>query len=290
MAGRTIRLTDSEFDRIIRESVSGVLDDGPDPSDVVDINAIPVEVLRKAYIDYRLIPNSVMYGDRLHEPNTIKEAVGDIALPDQVVHDITAKYMLPPMFVRKVEHYHKIYIYVVTALIGKNAEMIEDDMGKLGYFLSRKGEIVNVDGMQYQVLQFEPSSQLQEDITDLVKSRYDVLFHWTPAYCVEGIMARGLVPSRSNELFKYPPRTYLMTGDANMHDLTYLGIQLCAANTDERNDGMYALILVTGVRNLDDSIRFFWDPNSNIGIYTEQPIPSGHTRLLNIVRLAPDMR
>ena len=161
MAGRTIRLTDSEFDRIIRESISGVLDDGPDPSDVVDINAIPVDMLRKAYFDYRLIPNSVMYGDRLHEPNTIKEAVCDIALPDQVVHGIRSKYMLPPMFVRKVEHHHKIYIYVITALVGKNAAMIEDDMGKLGYFLSRRGEIVNVSGMKYQVLQFEPLSQLQ---------------------------------------------------------------------------------------------------------------------------------
>lgn len=288
MAKQIIRLTESELKKIVLESAKRVLNESS-LADEIDITQIPIEILRQGYFDYRLIPQSTMYGNTLYEPATITEAVGDILPPDTVVNNIISKYHLPQQLVVKIEHYHKIYVYAITACIGENDKIIEDDMNKMGYFIGARGEVVKIQDMRFQTLQFEPSSQLQEDITDLVKSKFDVLYHWTPSYCVEGIQREGLIPSHKNEAFNYPPRTYLMEGNSSDEQMWNLGQQLCIKNNNPNNNGMYSLIIVD-IKNLDDSIRFFYDPNSEIGIYTEQPIPNDRIQVGKTVQFVKNLR
>lgn len=288
MAKQIIRLSENELKKIVLESIKRVLNEGSLVDDI-DITKIPIENLRQAYFDYRLVPQSMMYGNVLNEPTRISEAVNDILPPDTVVNNIVKKYGIPQRFVFKVEHYHKIYVYVITACIGQNDKLIEDDMNKMGYFLGARGKIVQIENMKFQTLQFEPSSQMQEDVTDLVKSKFDVLYHWTPSYCIEGIQREGLIPSHKNEAFDYPPRTYLIEGNSSDEQMWNLGQQLCIKNNNPNNNGNYNLLIVD-IENLDDSIRFFYDPNSEIGIYTEQPIPNDRIQVGKTVRFVKNLR
>ena len=288
MAKQIIRLTENELKKIVLESVKRVLNESS-LVDEIDITQIPIEILRQGYFDYRLVPQSMMYGNVLYEPATITEAVKDILPPDTVVNNIVQKYGIPQRLVLKIEHYHKIYVYVITACIGQNDKLIEDDMNKMGYFLGAKGEIVEIEDMRFQTLQFEPSSQLQEDITDLIKSKFGILYHWTPSYCIEGIQREGLIPSHKNEVFDYPPRTYLMEGDSSDEQMWGLGQQLCIQNNNPNNNGVYNLLIVD-IENLDNNIRFFYDPNSEIGIYTEQTIPNDKIQIGRTVHFVKRLR
>ena len=51
-----------------------------------------------------------------------------------------------------------------------------------------------------------------------------------------------------------------------------LGNLLCKINTDSRNNGNYVLLRIN-MKNIDNNIHFYYDPNSEIGVYTEQTIP-----------------
>lgn len=284
MAKRLIRLSESELYRAIRDGVKRAITGSSHLAVPIDIKSIPIDILRQGYFDYRLVPVTAMYGDPLRNPIDIKEAINDIADPDDVVNSIVKKYGIPHRLVLKVEHYHKIYVYSITALIGINDSLIEDDMEKMGYFLSARGQVVVIQGMRFQALQFEPSSQLQEDATDIIKNKYELLFHWTPSYNIDSIMANGIIPCHRNAKFSYPPRTYLIEGDASDEKRIFLGRMLCASNNDERNNGEYALLSVS-IGGLGDGVRFFYDPNSEIGIYTEQEIPSSVVTLESIEQL-----
>lgn len=253
-----------------------------------DITSISKESLEKCYKDLRLEPVSVLYGDPLSEPNYIKEAVKDSFPPDDALKRILRKYNLPDDCGKVIEHYHNIFVYVVVADIGENEKLIEADMDKLGYFLGYS-KIQIIDGKKYVILQFEPTCQLQDDITDEIKKKFDCLFHWTPSYNVDDIMRFGLKPSKGNRRFNYPLRCYLISGDSSKHQLFYLGQQLCLSNDDERNDGKYSLLSID-ISDLDDKIRFYYDPNSEIGIFTEKSIPANKIYVCNEIRFKTELK
>lgn len=285
MAKKLIRLTENDLVGVIKSAVKKLLGENKKwLNDDIDITKIPVEILKRGYFDYRLAPSSCYYGNILNEPVTIKEAIAKIYPPDTVAELIVGKYNIPPQLVVRTEHFHHVFVYVITALIGVNDKLVEDDMGKLGYFLARRGQITEVENMKFQALQFEPQSQLQKDVTDEVKSKYNELLHWTPVYNVESILKNGLVPNSKNSVFNYPLRTYLMEGDSTKEQIMFLGRLLCLANASANNNGQYALLAVN-INGLNESIRFFYDPNSEIGIYTEQPIEGDRIKVKEVANL-----
>ena len=286
MAKKIIRITEND----IKEMVVGVLKttleetnqdanqeiNGPDD---IDVSKLSIEDLKQIYRDLRLPLVQTSYDDVLNAPTKINEAYGDLLPPDNVVDMIVKKYALPPASAIKREANHKVYIYLIVGCIGINDILIEEDMKKVGYFLGHKSDPQTINGMTFQVLQFEPTSQMQVDVTDEIESKFDVLFHWTPQYSLQGILENGLTPSHKNAKFNYPPRVYLMNG-SDKNKLIALGQSLCSANQDKRNNGKYSLLAVM-LPLKDDSIRFFYDPNSEIGIYTEQKIPKEAIKLVD---------
>ena len=237
----------------------------------IDISKINIEALRRQYRDLRLTPIPVTF-DYLSFPYIIKEAYGDILAPDAVITKIMQKYKLDKQFVSKLESYNKIAIYIVIAQIGDNVELIKADMEKMGYFLSVMLDSVNIQGMGFVELKFEPFSYMQSDETDAIKAKYDILYHWTPEYNLPAICANGLIPSHKNKLFNYPPRTYLIKGDCDDNEMISLGQKLCVINKTPENNGVYVLLAVD-IKNIGDGIKFYYGPNSEMGIYTEQDIP-----------------
>lgn len=251
-----------------------------DENIMFDLGELQVSLadLKQITRDLRLTPTSASFDDRLCDEFPIMEAVNDILPPDEVIHKICQKWNLASNCAIKLEKPHKISVYLIIAKIGENEKLIEDDMKRLGYFLGWSKEI-SLMGVPYLKLQFEPYCQLQEDITDEIKGKYKALYHWTPNYNVESIMRGGLVPNHQNSMFNFPPRTYLIATEPNSREMFVLGQKLCLKNENLKNNGDYTLLQVD-TAGLNDNIRFYYDPNSSIAIYTEQLITKEHIKVL----------
>ena len=273
----------------IKESLEKLLTEKSSFVCNIDIHSIPIEELKSIYRDFRLDAIPTCYGDKLYSKCKIKEAYGDFIEPDDAIKRIAKKYDLPPHAYGIKEAYNKVYVYVVTAIIGINDKLIEEDMNSLGYFLGVKGDISVIDGMTFRILQFEPSSQLQKDVTDEVKSENKFLYHWTPRYFLKSALENGLIPIHLNKKYNFPPRVYLIKQNYDDDKLFALGQELSFYNKDSRNNGDYGLIKID-ISNIDGSIRFFYDPNSEIGIYTEQPIPSNLLKIERIIKFHTSLR
>lgn len=270
------KLSRNNLHKILEESLDIILrsntpEKGFDVNSI-DISKIDIGILKQAYVDLRLVPTRITYDNPLTICSNITETKRDILPPDHVVDLIIQKYHLNQQLVQKMEASNKISIYIINACIGNNDDLIEADMKKMGYYLGVRGDIQNIQGMLFQVLQFEPYSQIQNDETSNIKNKYDCLYHWTPEHCVNNILQKGLIPNHQNQRFNYPDRIYLMKGDTNFSDMMKLGNLLCKINTDSRNNGNYVLLRIN-MKNIDNNIHFYYDPNSEIGVYTEQTIP-----------------
>ena len=278
-----LNITEEKLNRIIKETIEEFVGNDDGMAFDIDLSKFSEESLRQQYRDLRINPSITCYGNKLYSPCNIKESVGDIADPDDVVNGIRTKYNLPPEYVVKREANNKIYVYVIVAVIGINDELIKDDMSKFGYYpgYCRKKEEY---GMRFNIIQFEPYSQLQNDETDEVKSNNKILYHWTPCYNLKDISQSGLIPYHKNKVFNFPPRVYLIKSGTSKNELLRLGKELCFTNEDERNDGKYALLTID-LSNLDDNIKFFYDPNSEAGIYTEQAIPRENIHVYGVMNV-----
>lgn len=281
MIGKTIRLTENEFKKIVFESVkeilkqrilaenaAGIFVEFENDTPNIDISKIDINILRNAYRDLILTPTLTVFSGK----NKLRESFNDVLPPDDVVKAIIQKFNYDKQLIAKREAYNNIAVYVITAQIGKNDEVIEKEMNNMGYYLALKGEPIDVFGMIFKILQFEPYSQKLSDISSELKNNYDVLYHWTPQKNIDSILANGLLPRNNNDKFKYPPRIYLIKGDVTQYDLEILGSDLYRVDASVDNDGIYCLIEVD-LHRLPDNIQFFYDSNSDIGVYTEQAIP-----------------
>lgn len=277
MRKKYITLNEDELSSIIKESIQEIINDNDFDIDSIDISAIDYETLKDAYVDLRLTPTLTTYGDPLSDLAPIKEIKGEIMSPDNVVNAIRQKYNLKEQFVIKREANNKICIYIILACLGINDKLIETDMKRLGYYISNRKPPKNFGGLYYQILQFEPYSQIQTDETTNIRELYDFLLHWTPKYNVEQILLNGLTPTHRNKKFEYPHRIYLIKGDSDYHQLKELGQELCKYNFDTKNDGKYTLLKID-LKNIGEEVRFYHDPNSEIGVYTELPIPPQHIK------------
>jgi len=271
MVKRKVYLTKSDLKRIVAESIAKFVGNDENIDDVIDLSKIDINILRREYRDLRYEPVMQCYGNPMYEPGTIDEEFGREYPADDIIKTLVEKYNLNPLMVRKREAYNNVAIYVVVADKGMNDELIQDDMEKVGYFLGSKTRRT-IDNMNFWILHFEPTSRMQADVTDWVKEVYVLLFHWTPYYKIDSIMASGLKPSSENSNFSYPNRVYLIKGNANDKEIYSIGQTLCIHNDDDRNDGRYTLVSVD-TRKLDDSVRIYYDPNMDMGLYTETKIP-----------------
>lgn len=284
MVKNTVNITQYELKQIIKETIKEVLfENDTSINSFSYFSNIPLGILKKGYRDLRLTPKLTSFGDKLSSPIYIKEAYGDIMSPDEVVRKIRNRYLLPEEIVQKTEAFNKVYVYVVVGWLGINDKLIEEDMSKLGYFLGSTRKFKKVEDMEFIIMQFEPMCQLQDDITNDIKGRYSYLYHWTPSYLVESILKEGLKPLHKNKIFNYPPRIYLMRGDSTSEQLYSWGQTMCYSNISLENDYNYTLLKIN-IDNLGENIRFFNDPNADVGIYTEQSIPSNVITVLKTIQ------
>ena len=103
MDRKIIRITENELKKIIRKSVNEALNMASDLDDDIDITKIPIDILRRGYFDYRLVPVSSYYGSPISSPTSIKEAIGDIMSPDIVSNSEIGIYTEQPISNDRIE-------------------------------------------------------------------------------------------------------------------------------------------------------------------------------------------
>ena len=138
----------------------------------IDIMKIPIKILRVMYFDYRLIPQSTLFGITLHEPYSFVEGLWKLLPPDEAIENIRKKYFLPKQFIIKTEHSNRIYVYLISPCFEGNSKLFGEDMNKMGYFLTGISKATEIDDMRYQILQFEPLNQVEESMLDSTKERF----------------------------------------------------------------------------------------------------------------------
>lgn len=128
----------------------------------------------------------------------------------------------------------------------------------------------------------EQCSQL-EDITEIVKSKFDILYCWVPMYCIDNILRDGLLPKHQKDACDHISRIYLMDGNSTDKYMLHIGQLLCYANKNPNNNGDYSLLRID-IEDIDDCIRFYNDPHDMFGFFTEQSISTDRIQVDHAVR------
>lgn len=171
MAKKTNYITRRELREMIRNSVKENLKevDSNEYLDLFDLTQYDIKDLKQAYRDYRLTPYITVFGDVLSDDPCLAENISGVLPSHTAVHKIAQKYILPSSFVIKRDAHNQLYIDIIIGKIGVNDKLIAEDMQKMGYILSTTREPQEFNGMLFQVLQFEPYSQKQNDETDNIR-------------------------------------------------------------------------------------------------------------------------
>ena len=63
------------------------------------------------------------------------------------------------------------------------------------------------------------------------------------------------------------PSSPIIGDNVEDKEIFELGQELCIYNNNEKNDGTYFLLSIE-LNKLQNDVRFYYDPNSSIGIFT----------------------
>ena len=239
---------------------------------MIDLSKVPEKELRGHYVDYRFFARKTSFCN-MFVPVAEGYAVSSSDKtedPDSVISALIDKYGFSKKWqVSKVLRSNNISVLTVVADIEENLQMVSDDMDKAGYFVGFR-KVVNIKGMQWQIVQFEPMFEF--DQTESLK-KYSIAYHWTPLYNLQNIIDNGFVPKTENKSFDYPPRIYFLNGAAPNDEIMKLGENLCIVNKDVENDGSYVLIKID-TEKIPEGVKFYFDPNMPNAMYTTDSIPS----------------
>lgn len=243
------------------------------PPIVFDLSSINIDTLKTAYRDYSKCFSRVSFDNPTSKigGKYVFETVEHLS-PKEIIDTIVKNYNLDQFQVRiftAEKASHDIIIYILIANLGENKNLIKADMAKMGYFAGIDRDFEEY-GMKWSQLQFEPYEE--DDVTDEIIKNNAFLYHWTPIYNLESIMTNGLNPKSENELFSYPPRIYFILSNSTKNHIINLGKMLCTINTNDKNNGEYALLIID-LKNLENNVRFYYDPNREDSVFTTSSIP-----------------
>ena len=134
--------------------------------DMIDLSKVPEKELRDHYVDYRFFARKTSFCN-MFVPVAEGYAVSSSDKtedPDSVVSALIDKYGFSKKWqVSKVLRSNNISVLTVVADIEENLQMVSDDMDKAGYFVGFR-KVVNIKGMQWQIVQFEPMFEFDQTV------------------------------------------------------------------------------------------------------------------------------
>lgn len=232
-----------------------------------DLTTIPIDEIKKQYVDYRLTAFVLSFDNPLRYINEDKSD-GTSRPLGEVQNSMFDKYHFMDWQFQILNGRNGIEVCVIVPLIGENAEMVEKDMDAFGYFCSKRVE-QSVGDMVFLQMKYEPS--FQEDISNIVQ-QYEYIYHVTPSENLQSIYHDGLTPKNSNTLFTYPPRVFLIKGDVTEKGQDLIAQMLFKASNRQKSEMEYTILKLQV--DLIPDIPFYYDPNHEHGIFTNETIPS----------------
>lgn len=254
---------------------------------IFKISHIPLYKKQQQYIDYKfthITPTDFL--DPLYHKNItnrLYENAATYTVPlSQVKKSICRKYKLQEWQYIEFDAYHDHKLCIIIPKIGKNEEMIINDMESLGYFCGYK-ELYDDPAGEYIGLRFEPMYQT-DDITNTLRE-YGYLLHITLTKNLDSIYEHGLIAQHKNNKFNYPPRLYFFPSNLSKMEL----ITIVKMLNDELYDNSIYLkdfsILLIDMSKINPKIKFYGDPISEKGVFTTDNIPADaiidNTTLMN---------
>lgn len=239
----------------------------------IDLSDVSVADARKQYVNFKLIRLAPGFGSRLmsnakNPAIKLNENYNTTVPLQDVQKEISKIYSLQPWQFNILLGRNNIEVCLIIPSIDENVNMMVADMENLGYNESCRDEQL-IHNLPYIRIQFEPlyTDNVYNDVKNM-----GVLYHITPEYNVEKIKKYGFVPKSDNSKFKYLPRVYFIKGDTPFPRLKAIARSLCAANTNPKNNGKYAILYID-TDMLLSNIRFQYDPLLDEGVYICDSIP-----------------
>lgn len=268
--------------------------DYPHKNEIFDLDKIPMEILDRAWQDYRPYLYAINHNNYL--ASRVNESIDYKRHIEKVRDAIVKTFPLDIKLFDIREENHKMYASILVAKNNENTKVIENTMEKKGFFRSQpidnEYDVILKDrkGRPWVYMRFEPKKP--GDVTYTVHFKYNVLYHLAPSIFEEKILKKGLTPSNGNSTFKYSePRVFVIKGDATdeeiqnlvnlLYDQAYEGKK---QNPERYKDLTPEYTLFTlDVTKMNYKIRFFKDINEKIGYYTLSKISPkliiGHRRI-----------
>lgn len=246
-------------------------------TDYFDLNTIPKDVLASKCVDFSFMAKNQGYGKEIfvNGDEILAEKKYFTATYETVKETLRAKYKFDDWQFAEDSVANNVRIIILFVDIKRNKDIMLAEMKSLGWSESFSDETV-YQGFRVVAISFDPIYQMS--VSDEAHS-FEFLYHWTPDYNVDEILAKGLIPKDGNGRFKYPRKVHLIKGNVTDRKKAHIGWQLCQTNGNPLNDGHYTLIQIETAL-VPKSVAFYYDPRYEHGYYTKRRIPAGTLKVI----------
>lgn len=260
--------------RIIKEALNEAMMEtsnnvGLDIERLFHFSEIPTNELASQYCDLSFIVSTSGYGGHFMgtDGRILKEEAHETLSIEETKSEIINKFKFKDWQFATQRGANNIQLVLLYPGILKNSKLLKEAMSACGWSLAYKSHIFK-NKMLWRAMSFEPI--FQENVANEARKE-KFLYHWSPFYNLEKIMAQGLLPKSKNQFFDYPERLHLIKGNTSSKDIMFLGKQLSDTNKTKQNNGKYILFsIATDKIPITDEI--YYDPRYEEGYYMKVPI------------------
>lgn len=274
MKKQVIHINNTNLINIIKESIDEVLlNTRLNIEDYFDIKSLNKNKIQMIASDMRAFFNA-SYGNRLSDEGKLIFEDELKTLSIKALRKELSKLGFKQWQIKTDIIANKVRVVILYADLGKNTEIITNEMASFGWTRARISSPMQIHGVMCRAMDFDPNEQ--KSLTKEAK-KFPYLFHWTPINNINSIMLNGLEPRSENNYLTFQPKVHLMKGNISMKTASYLGWQLYNKNINNDN-GEYVLIRIK-TDLIPDNIEFYGDPRYHSGYFVKETIPSNALEL-----------
>lgn len=278
MGKRITKISEKELATLIQQSIDSYFAEHDDNGEInprinTEIPSIPNFL--NAYQDDELTQQMI-------DQNNLNEGLIRTYPIETVIKFLIEKFQIQQdqILIQKVEEEGiptKCLTLVLPLKVSNNTVgSIKQEMNVWGYFVAK--DLIRDINRNISYILFEP--KYSQDVSNIIRSKYSVLYHMTSAPFLEKIKNNGLCPTSKNSLFLYPSRVFFMKGDTldNKQKRILKNVKLARDNSDRSkrnpNYNQQAYLLTLDLSKIPEDVKMYVDPfASSGGFFTYDNIP-----------------
>lgn len=247
-----------------------------------DIFKIPIDILRKQYIDYKTNLPISKYTDSQYK--TVVEESNETKQIESVIDDLKVKFFLDDWQCLVARAHNNIDVALVIPNTENNKKLIINEMESCGYFVGKTRNLQRED-MYWLQIQFEPYHS--KSINDEIKSD-DVLYHITSINNEQSILDNGIVPTNEDVVngkkSNRPNMVFLLREYTGRIQWKKLAQIINKSRPNNLKSNRYVVFQIE-INKLPKNIVFQGDPEHPSGVCTYSKIPKKAIKLLTYIDL-----